>query len=175
MRALTDWMESSVSLTTYTNLRNIGCWPRWESSELANQIQGTHPAPKNKCEFKTAALDFLGHCVTNKGLKPDQKKVESILQMPNPTDVEAVRLLQWMIMFLAKFLPRLSSVMEPIRRLTRQYCEWRMGAGTRYVDGGAEETRDTNSTSNILRSVQGTCYAMWCFEHGSRFYADAGG
>ena len=46
---------------------------------------------KDKCEFKTAALDFLGHVVTNKGFKPNQKKVEAILQMPNPTDVGAVR------------------------------------------------------------------------------------
>ena len=79
---------------------------------------------KDKCVFKTAELDFLGHVVTNKGLKPDQKKVAAILQMPNPTDVEAVRRLQGMITYLAKFLPQLSSVMEPIRRLTRQDCEW---------------------------------------------------
>ena len=43
--------------------------------------------------------------------------------MPNPTDVEAVRRFQGMITYLAKFLPQLSSVMEPIRRLIRQ-CEW---------------------------------------------------
>ena len=34
---------------------------------------------KDKCVFKTPELDFLGHVVTNKGLKPDQKKVEAIL------------------------------------------------------------------------------------------------
>ena len=79
---------------------------------------------KDKCVLKTAELDFLGHVVTNKGLKPDQKKVAAILQMPNPTDVEAVRRLQGMITYLAKFLPQLSSVMESIRRLTRQDCEW---------------------------------------------------
>ena len=79
---------------------------------------------KDKCVFKTAELDFLGHVVTNKGLKPDQNKVAAILQMPNPTDVEAVHRLQGIITHLAKFLPQLSSVMEPIRRLTRQDCEW---------------------------------------------------
>ena len=49
---------------------------------------------KDNCVFKTAELDFLGHVVTNKGIKPDQKKVAAILQMPNPADVEAVRRLQ---------------------------------------------------------------------------------
>ena len=47
--------------------------------------------------------------------------------MPNPTDVEAVRRLQGMITYLAKFLPRLSTIMEPIRRLTRQDCNWEWG------------------------------------------------
>ena len=79
---------------------------------------------KDKCVFITAELDFLGHDVTNKSLKPDQKKVAAILQMPNPTDVEAVHRIQGMITYLAKFLPQLSSVMEPIRLLTRQDCEW---------------------------------------------------
>ena len=79
---------------------------------------------KDKCVFKTAELDFLGHVVTNKGLKPDEKKVAAILQMPNPKDAEAVRRLQGVITYLAKFLHQLSSVMEPIRRLTRQDYEW---------------------------------------------------
>ena len=70
---------------------------------------------KDKYVFKTAELDFLVHVVTN--------TVEAILQMPNPTDVEAVRRLQGMITYLAKFLPQLSSVKEPIRRLTRQDSE----------------------------------------------------
>ena len=89
-------------------------------------MQGTqHQAQQRQVfVFKTAELDFLGHVVTNKGLKPDQKKVAAILQMPNPTDVEAVRLLQGMITYLAKFLPQFSSVMEPIRRITGQDCDW---------------------------------------------------
>ena len=74
---------------------------------------------KEKSMFHTSQLNFLGHVVTDKGLRPDLKKVEAILRMPNPTDVEAVRRLQGMITYLAKFLPRLSTIMEPIRRLTR--------------------------------------------------------
>ena len=79
---------------------------------------------KDKCMSKTAELDFLCHVVTNKGLKADQKNVEAILHMSNPMDVEAVRRLQRMFTYLAKFLPQLYSVMDPIRLLTRQDCEW---------------------------------------------------
>ena len=82
---------------------------------------------KEKSMFYTSQLNFLGHVVTDKGLRPDLKKVEAILRMPNPTDVEAVRRLQGMITYPAKFLPRLSTIMEPIRRLTRQDCNWEWG------------------------------------------------
>ena len=82
---------------------------------------------KEKSMFHTSQLNILGHVVTDKGLRPDLKKVEAILRMPNPTDVESVRRLQGMITYLAKFLPRLSTIMEPIRRLTRQDCNWEWG------------------------------------------------
>ena len=69
---------------------------------------------KEKSMFHTSQLNFLGHVVTDKGLRPDLKKVEAILRMLNPTDVEAVRRVQGMITYLAIFLPRLSTIMEPI-------------------------------------------------------------
>ena len=52
------------------------------------------------------ADDILGHLVTSESLKPDVKKVEAILGMENPTDVDGVRRLQGMVTYLAKFLPR---------------------------------------------------------------------
>ena len=82
---------------------------------------------KEKSMFHTSQLNFLGHVVTDKGLRPDLKKVEAILHMPNPTDLEAVRRLQGMILiYLAKFLP----IVERVRRLTRQDCNWEWGEET---------------------------------------------
>ena len=43
--------------------------------------------------------------------------------------VEAVRRLQGVVTSLAKRLPRLSTIMEPIRQLTRQDCHWELGDG----------------------------------------------
>ena len=79
----------------------------------------------DKSVFKTTEVEFFGHVVTSEGLKPDFKKVEAILGMENPTDVDGVRRLQGMVTYLAKFLPKLSTVMEPIRRLTKQDVEFK--------------------------------------------------
>ena len=66
----------------------------------------------------------MGHILTSTGLKPDQAKVEAITNMPKPKDIEGVQRLNGFINYLAKFLPKLSEVMEPIRRLTRKDTQW---------------------------------------------------
>ena len=42
----------------------------------------------------------------------------SIREMPRPTDVQGVQRLIGVVTYLAKFLPQLSTVCEPLRRLT---------------------------------------------------------
>ena len=66
----------------------------------------------------------MGHLLTNQGLKPDPAKVEAITKFPKPQDVEGVQHLNGFVNYLAKFLPKLSEVMEPIRRLTRKNAPW---------------------------------------------------
>ena len=66
----------------------------------------------------------MGHLLTNKGLKPDPAKVEAITKLPKPQDVEDVQRLNVFVNYLAKFLPKLSEVMEPIRRLTQKDAPW---------------------------------------------------
>ena len=77
-----------------------------------------------KSEIKSQSITFLGHVVTSEGLKIDAKKVEAITKMSNPTNPVEVQRLQGSVTYLAKFLPRLSEVFEPIRRLTRKGAEW---------------------------------------------------
>ena len=80
---------------------------------------------RNKCEFRLDEINFMGHRVTSEGLKPDERKIEAILKMENPTDVKGIQRLQGTIGYLSKFLPGLSSAMEPIRRLTQPDVLWK--------------------------------------------------
>jgi hypothetical protein len=57
---------------------------------------------------------------SSNGLKPDPEKVKAVQNMPSPTDIEGIQRLNGFINYLARFLPRLSDVMEPIRQLTRK-------------------------------------------------------
>ena len=78
----------------------------------------------DKMKLRMSEVNFMGHLLTNKGLKPDPAKVEAITKLPKPQDVEGVQRLNGFVNYLAKFLPKLSEVMEPIRRLTRKDAPW---------------------------------------------------
>ena len=79
---------------------------------------------KAKMQLRRTEITYLGHVVTNQGLKADPEKVEAIVNMPAPDDIKAVRRLCGFVNYLARFLPHLSDVLEPIRQLTRQDVEW---------------------------------------------------
>ena len=62
---------------------------------------------KAKSTIKTDQLIFIGHIITNQGLKPDPSKIQTIMDMERPKDKEGVRRLQGMVTYLSKFLPKL--------------------------------------------------------------------
>ena len=83
-----------------------------------------HQYKKAKCQFKTEATDFQGHVITANGLKADPNKVKAILEMKAPRNVAEVRILRGTINYMARFLPDLSSVIEPISRLVKEDVPW---------------------------------------------------
>ena len=79
---------------------------------------------RGKAEIKKKEITFLGHLITSDGLKIDPEKLEAVKKMPKPEDVEGVRRFCGFVNYLAKFLPKLSDILEPIRQLTRDDVPW---------------------------------------------------
>ena len=71
-------------------------------------------------------MDFMGHLLTAQGLKLDPRKVEAILKLPTPKfkEFEDIARLNGTVNYLVKILPRVSHVIEPIRRMTQTGVEW---------------------------------------------------
>ena len=103
---------------------------------------------KEKSVFNTDQLSFIGHTITSEGLKPEERKVEAITKMKEPENVDAVLRLQGMVNYLARFLPKLSDVMEPIRRLTHLDVEWRW---SEEQDKAFREIKHLVTSAPILR------------------------
>ena len=79
---------------------------------------------QDKGEIGKSEIHFHGHLFTDQGVKADKRKIEAILNMPAPSDAAGVRRLCGMVQYLARFLPNLSSDLDPMRALTRKDCEW---------------------------------------------------
>ncbi|UYV80953.1 K02A2.6-like, partial [Cordylochernes scorpioides] len=46
---------------------------------------------RNKCKFAMDELDILGHIVSSEGIKPDNRKIEAVLNFPIPKNIEMLR------------------------------------------------------------------------------------
>ena len=79
---------------------------------------------REKARLKQTEVRFVGHLLTPEGLKPDPRKVEAIVKMPEPNDASSLRRYLGMVNYLAKVLPRLSDETEVLRRLLDKDAEW---------------------------------------------------
>ena len=79
---------------------------------------------KKKPKLMSKEIPYMGHLVTADGLKADPAKIEAMRNMPRPDNIQAVRRFCGFVNYLAKFLPRLARVLEPIQQLTRKEVQW---------------------------------------------------
>ena len=77
-----------------------------------------------KLQLRKQEVPYIGHVLTPDGLKPDPSKVKAIVAMPTPSGKKALQGLLGMTTYLAKFLPNLSDVTEPLRRLLDKDVQW---------------------------------------------------
>ena len=74
----------------------------------------------DKFQFKVSEASFFGLKWTPEGLKPDENKVRSIVDMQPPNDVKELQSFLGMVNYLNRFSPILAQASEPIRNLNKQ-------------------------------------------------------
>lgn len=79
---------------------------------------------EKKLRFKLDSVSYMGHVFSKEGVRADPEKILAITQMSRPVDVKAVQRLLGVATYLAKFVPQLSTVCEPLRRLTDEDSEF---------------------------------------------------
>ena len=82
---------------------------------------------RDKCEFSKDQKSFLGQVIDRTGVHPDGSKVSAIKNVPIPNSVTEVRRFLGMANQLSKFIPNLSDVTEPLRKLLLKDCQWTWG------------------------------------------------
>ena len=82
---------------------------------------------KPKCEFGKQELEFYGYRFGKQGLTPTPDKVRAIQECTAPTSKSEVRSFLGMTGYLAKFIPRYSSLTQPLRELTHTKTKFQWG------------------------------------------------
>ena len=75
---------------------------------------------EKKCVYKVTELKFLGHHLSQKGIKADEEKVKAIEEFRNPVNKEETRSFLGLITYLGKFIPDLAATTEPLRKLIKK-------------------------------------------------------
>ena len=82
---------------------------------------------KEKCIFGQSQIKFLGHIISEEGVKIDSVKAKAIDDMPPPTCVKELRRALGMVNYLARFIPQAQTVIQPLNVLLSSKVAWNWG------------------------------------------------
>ena len=71
----------------------------------------------NKCEFWLQEVVFLGHVISEEGIRVDPKKVEVVVSWQRPTTVTEIRSFLGLASYYRRFIPGFSSIALPVTKL----------------------------------------------------------
>jgi hypothetical protein len=94
-------------------------------------------AKLEKCEFGVTEVDFLGHRITQEGLKMDDHKVKAIMDWEPPKSVPALRSFLGLASYYRKFIKNFVKIATPLINLLKKSTviyEW---------EGTCDETFET--------------------------------
>ena len=75
---------------------------------------------KDKMQFKQQKDAYMGHVITSDGLEADPNNIKVILNIPIPTEKEAVQRLVGMTNYVQRFPSGLADATKPLRDLLKK-------------------------------------------------------
>ena len=148
---------------------------------------------KNKLRLNLDQVTYVGQLFTSEGLKPDPMKVEGIASMPRLDDKRADQLLPRCANYLSRFMPQLSKVSEPLRKLTEKDVMFTWDSSQeeafqaiksmissafllKYYDVASEtaiqyDTSESGLGATLLQDGQPVAFASRSLSSGERQYA----
>jgi hypothetical protein len=74
-----------------------------------------------KCHFMVKQGIVLGHDISKRGIEVDKAKVETVEQLPPPTDVKSLRSFLGHARFYRRFIKDFSKITKPLTQLLQKY------------------------------------------------------
>ena len=80
-----------------------------------------------KCHLCCEEVEFLGHVLTNKGIKANPEKLDIINKWPIPESVKQIQSFLGFTGYYRRLIRDYAIIEAPLRKLTRNYVEFKMG------------------------------------------------
>jgi hypothetical protein len=77
-----------------------------------------------KCQFLRKEVNYLGHQITEAGLKPDPQKVAAVSIYQTLTSVRELKTFCGMISYYRRFIPKCSRIAFPIHKLLKAHVKF---------------------------------------------------
>lgn len=74
----------------------------------------------DKCEFLKKEVVFLGHVITENGVKPNPEKIKSIVNYPIPKNVKEIQAFLGLCNYYRRFIEDFASIAKPLTDLTKK-------------------------------------------------------
>ena len=75
---------------------------------------------KSKCQIRVREVPYLGYILSGEGIRPDPKKIQSIMEAPIPNSVSALKSFLGLCTYYNRFVPNFSSILCPLYNLTQK-------------------------------------------------------
>ncbi|XP_022188087.2 uncharacterized protein LOC111046770 [Nilaparvata lugens] len=82
---------------------------------------------KDKCNFLKSELKYLGHIVTEQGLRTDPETIRAVRDFPTPQRVKSLRSFLGLASWYRRFVPNFSELANPLHRLLKLKVNWQWG------------------------------------------------
>ena len=74
----------------------------------------------DKCEFLRHEVKYLGHVISENGVKPDPKKIEAVSNFPRPRKSKNIKQFLRLAGYYRRFIPNFSKVAKPLTQLLKK-------------------------------------------------------
>lgn len=81
----------------------------------------------SKCDFLKDKIMYLGYEISGAGVRPGDKKVQSVLDYPCPSNSHSVRQFLGLVGYFRKFIRSFAILAQPLNKLLKKDVEWVWG------------------------------------------------
>jgi hypothetical protein len=81
----------------------------------------------DKCEFLRKEVAYLGHIISNEGVKPNPEKVNVVRDFPIPKSCKDIKSFLGLAGYYSRFIPNFSKLTKPLTSLLKKYAPFIWG------------------------------------------------